>query len=104
MLKQIALISLLSVFLPLLYLTGWVASIPGLNSFPGWLYFAWPSAIMLMGFGGEPSPLGFEFVVVSFLSLLVNAGIWCMVLVPIWRLIGKWLKRGSDRSGTGLAK
>ena len=89
MLKRIIGVSLASTVIPLTFILGSAFSVRGLTSWPEWAYFVWPSMIMLLPFGGLGNDLGFDFYVVSFLSLLVNAVIWCLVLLPLWALATK---------------
>lgn len=93
MLKQIIIISGASMLIPLAFILGSAFSVPGLTSWPDWAYFVWPSMIMLLPFGGQGSDLGVEFYVVSFLSVLVNAGIWCLLLMPLGALAKKMLAK-----------
>jgi len=91
MLKKIIVISVTSMLIPLTFILGSAFSVSGLTSWPSWAYFLWPSMIMLLPFGGLGSDLGLDFYIVSLLSVLVNAGIWCLVLIPLGTLAMKTL-------------
>ena len=93
LLRQVVIVSAASAILPVIYLLGWAIPISQFENWPSWLIYFWPMELMLLPFGGTANPLGFPFLVVSILSLIFNATIWCLVLIPAWRAVRRLLSR-----------
>ncbi len=87
MLRQISFVAFISAVIPIAYILGWAMSIEALAKWPTWLIYVWPSEIMLLPWGGQAQPGGAVFFLIAALSVVVNAVLWCLVLVPVWRAL-----------------
>ena len=84
--KRILWISCLSAVVPLVFVVGWRLNVEALFAWPAWLFYIWPTALMLSPW--QSGGLDFWFFVALLISLGVNAMVWSVVgLVLIWLLI-----------------
>src|SRR3954471_14289725 len=76
-----------SAVLPVLFLVGWKLEIAGLYSWPRWLFYLWPTAVMFLGWtgAGELKP---AFFITIAISLGINLLLWIAIGLPLlWLLV-----------------
>lgn len=80
-LRRAVWISGISAVLPLVFVIGWRLESDALFSWPNWLFYVWPTAIMFLSWQtDEPK---FAFLVTLAVSLGLNALLWMVVGLPL---------------------
>jgi hypothetical protein len=96
-LRRIIAVASVSTIIPLVYFVGGQLEIDGLYAWPNWLFWVWPSSFMFIACHGCTF---WEALPIFGISVLVNAGIWCMVLLPLmwvlWDVPTRLLRRKAD--------
>ena len=80
-LRRVLWISGISVLLPLVFIIGWRLEIDALFSWPSWLFYLWPSAIMFTSWQIDESKFAFFLILAG--SLGLNALLWVIVGLPL---------------------
>lgn len=81
--KRIVYFSGLSAVVPVIFVVGWLLNLETLFSWPLWLYYVWPTALMLMPWQSGGADLW--FVLAFLISLIINAVVWSALgLTVLW--------------------